>query len=225
MTLTVDSMATPTHAGARVENSSEASVDDAVTSTLPLWQSLVLKPLKGGWTIVLVGTLGLGLGGTAAASPSIREPAQLSYMGDWTSTTGTVVIRDITEANVAEQLEASATSERDVRWLHQQSGLTWDQLGRVFGVSRRAVHMWANGSRLNATNAELLAELVSVVRALPASDPAHRRAALLATAADGRSFLDALRARHTEEQPPINGPAFAPEQLLGARHEWHVTEQ
>ena len=218
MTPVADIVVEPTYAGLRVESGLETPALDAVTSTCTLWQSTLLRPLKSGSAILLVGILGLVPSGTAAASPPISEPVQIRYIGDWTSSAGTVVIRDLTEASVGEQLEASAASDRDVRWLHQESGLTWDQLGRVFGVSRRAVHMWANGSRLNAGNAELLAQLVAMVRGLPASDPAHRRALLLAAGPDGRSLLDVLRARHTAEQLPINGPGFAPDQLLGARH-------
>lgn len=46
---------------------------------------------------------------------------------------------------------------------HRESGLTWDQLARYFGVSRRAVHLWAAGGRMSATNEELLAHLVFAV--------------------------------------------------------------
>ena len=37
----------------------------------------------------------------------------------------------------------------ELRWLKAHSGLTWEQLGKAFGVSRRAVHLWANGGRMN----------------------------------------------------------------------------
>jgi hypothetical protein len=106
----------------------------------------------------------------------------------------------------------------EIRWLHEASGLTWEQLGRVFGVSRRAVHMWANDARMNSANAETLVELVGLVRQLPGATPEERRAGLLAPGADGRSILDRLRARHASAVRDVSGMPFRPDELLGARH-------
>ncbi|HVQ96432.1 MAG TPA: hypothetical protein VMU51_35770 [Mycobacteriales bacterium] len=111
----------------------------------------------------------------------------------------------------------TATEADQVRWLHEASGLTWDQLGRVFGVSRRAVHLWANGGRMNSINAQTLADLVAVVRELPARSPSDARAQLLAAGPDGRSKLDALRARSGGLD--ISGTPWSPQQLLDARHD------
>lgn len=61
-----------------------------------------------------------------------------------------------------------------IRDLHSRSGLTWTQLGSLFGVSRRAVHHWANGGRMNAANAELLAELSTRVAAISEVEPDDR---------------------------------------------------
>lgn len=106
----------------------------------------------------------------------------------------------------------------EVKWLHEQSGLTWEQLGRLFGVSRRAVHLWANGSRMNSANAELLGKLVSHVRELPGS-PDEVRAALLSRAAGGLSFVDQVRAQNGSADRDITGTPFRPDELLGARHD------
>jgi hypothetical protein len=116
----------------------------------------------------------------------------------------------------------TVTEAEQVRWLHTASGLTWDQLGRVFGVSRRAVHLWANGGRMNAANAAKLAEFVAVVRELPARSPADARMRLHAAGPDGPSLLDTLRRRYDDSD--INGSAFSPPQLLGARYEAEETD-
>jgi hypothetical protein len=145
----------------------------------------------------------------------------------WTSSSGTAL-----ESLFTQQLMAAAirqpntkisghrldTHQNDVQWLHRESGLTWDQLGRIFGVSRRAVHLWATGGRMNASHAETLAELLAIVRTLPASNRADRRAALLAQDATGRSVLDRLRNRHASGGD-VAGTPWSPEQLLGARHD------
>jgi hypothetical protein len=72
---------------------------------------------------------------------------------------------------------------------------------------------------MNATNSELLAELVATVRRLPGSDPDSRRAALLAPGPTGRSIIDGFRARQVVDEPPVSGPAWPPDQLLDARHD------
>jgi hypothetical protein len=52
-----------------------------------------------------------------------------------------------------------SSSARLIRDLKSRSGLTWDQLAGVFGVSRRAAHGWASGARLNAQHSETLSWL------------------------------------------------------------------
>lgn len=87
--------------------------------------------------------------------------------------------------------------------MHETSGLTWDQIARYFGVSRRAVHLWVSGGRMSASNEELLAHLVRAVEAvqhLPASD---RRQALLRSD-KGLNIVDAERARRSSRMTDIN---------------------
>ena len=102
-----------------------------------------------------------------------------------------------------------------VRRLREQSGLTWDQLGRLFGVSRRAVHLWASGGRLNATNFELLGHLLTVIEQLPGTSPEEKRASLLQPTGVGGSLYDQIRARHASSPSDINRTAFLPYQFLG----------
>jgi transcriptional regulator with XRE-family HTH domain len=82
-------------------------------------------------------------------------------------------------------------SER-VRRLHDMSGLTWDQLARAFGVSRRAVHSWAGGGRLNARNAERLEQVEQVVSDYQAENPESTRDRLLRPRREGRSIFQLL---------------------------------
>ena len=62
-----------------------------------------------------------------------------------------------------------------VRWLYEESGLTWDQLARTLGVSRRSVHAWARGQRVSGTNLERLSNVYSTIRGLDANSAADRR--------------------------------------------------
>jgi DNA-binding transcriptional regulator YiaG len=168
------------------------------------------------------------LSGTTTTAP-LAEP-QVRYIGSWTSTARTMgagageqrrptdVVAQADPAAVAAEADARTgrtIQAAEVRWLREASGLTWEQMGRLFGVSRRAVHLWANGGRMNATNAELLGRLVALVRELPGG-PDRRRAALLAPTADGTSIVDRVRARHDSDARDISGTPFRPEELLGS---------
>lgn len=86
---------------------------------------------------------------------------------------------------------------------HGASGLTWDQIARYFGVSRRAVHLWASGGRMTASNEELLAHLVRAVQALKHLELGDRRQALLRTDA-GLNIIDAERAIRSSRVTDIN---------------------
>lgn len=103
--------------------------------------------------------------------------------------------------------------------LRNTSGLTWDQLARLFGVSRRALHLWASGGRMNAANYERLAHLLQAVDALPGFTPAQRRAALLAPGARGMSLFDQLRAEHASSDNDISGTPWGPSDLLRGSQE------
>ncbi|SDH33557.1 hypothetical protein SAMN05421505_11471 [Sinosporangium album] len=103
-----------------------------------------------------------------------------------------------------------------VQRLHEISGLTWEQLARLFWVSRRAIHHWAVGGTMNSANIRRLSHLLSIVGELPGSTPADRRAAIFVPRENGRSLYDELIQRSDTET--INAP-LPPENLLGALHD------
>jgi transcriptional regulator with XRE-family HTH domain len=106
-----------------------------------------------------------------------------------------------------------------VQELRQKSGLTWDQLGRLVGVSRRAVHLWVAGGRVNAHHLELLTQLHQIVDRLPATSPVERRALLFQTRRGEPSIFDAFLRQRTSEAGVVAGTPFAPDELFGARHD------
>lgn len=63
-----------------------------------------------------------------------------------------------TAASVLPQSTAAAVSE-----LRRLSGLTWEQLARVLGVSRRSLHFWASGQSINASNEDHLRRTLMVL--------------------------------------------------------------
>ncbi|MGW0215714.1 helix-turn-helix transcriptional regulator [Micromonospora chokoriensis] len=117
-------------------------------------------------------------------------------------------------------LDSSAPAEPRIsdslRQLRDASGLTWDQLAKLFGVSRRAIHHWANGGRMTARNSEVLRDLMQQFRALPGQDGANRRSIILAPDQSGYSLYDRLRSRYASSTLDVSGTPFSPGQLLGA---------
>jgi len=79
--------------------------------------------------------------------------------------------------------------------LRRVSGLTWEQLASLFGVSRRALHFWASGKAMNAAHEELLQRVLAVVRRLDRGSASANRALLLAAQPDGSRPLDLLATR------------------------------
>ena len=107
---------------------------------------------------------------------------------------------------------APPPSARFVRDLKERSGLTWDQLAAVFGVSRRAVHGWASGARLNAQHSEFLTWLRQTLTRLEhPGDPNATRAALLEAVASTRQpVTPALVSRQA---------GISPFERIAVRHE------
>lgn len=96
--------------------------------------------------------------------------------------------------------------------VHERSGLTWDQIARLFGVSRRAVHQWAAGGRLSSANREHLAEIVATINAMPETTPEQRSQALFVRTG-GTSLFDSLL-RKRSEAPVIQPAAVSARSLL-----------
>lgn len=72
------------------------------------------------------------------------------------------------------------------------TGLTWQQLSRVFKVNPRSLHLWMDGETLDSVHEERLFRLLAIVRELPFSTPFQNRTFLLAPQAKGLIPLDLL---------------------------------
>jgi DNA-binding transcriptional regulator YiaG len=157
---------------------------------------------------------------TSTTITAERAPVQAVFAGHTTGT-GTLTARS---RNIAfhQAFDQAWTDIRPtaelVQSLRDRSGLTWDQLARLFGVSRRAVHAWATGARLNAYHQELLTELTRLVAAIDTGNPQHNRDRLLAPRQGALSLFDEIRARRARQSSDTTGMLPAA-QLLGALHD------
>lgn len=75
--------------------------------------------------------------------------------------------------------------------IKSSSGLTWESLADVMNVSRRTMHLWANGAPVNATNEQRLRRLEGVLAILKGSGSAKN---FLWADVDGLPLIDVLRA-------------------------------
>ncbi len=87
--------------------------------------------------------------------------------------------------------QAPEATRKAISELRRISGLTWEQLGLLFEVSRRSVHFWASGKPLNAAHEARLMRVLGVVRRADRGSARETRAALL-DAGHGMTPFDLL---------------------------------
>jgi DNA-binding transcriptional regulator YiaG len=127
-------------------------------------------------------------------------------------------IGETARVSIAQVLPADAEMPGSlIKKLRSESGLTWDQLAKLFGVSRRSMHLWAGGGRMNSANVEQLSRLWGLIIALPGETPEARRAALLTPHGKSMSLFDELRSARASNQHDVSGTPWRPEALLDAR--------
>lgn len=112
--------------------------------------------------------------------------------------------------------------------LRRLTGLTWEELATLLSVTRRSLHLWANGGPINTPNEKHVRDLLVAVRELDRGTARENRALLLAPLQGGggtvgdllrhRSFGDALKlvgpGRGRALPPPATDEAsWKPEKL------------
>ena len=90
--------------------------------------------------------------------------------------------------------------------LRRLSGLTWAQLARLFGVSRRSLHFWASGKSMTPTNEEHMQRLLAVLRKVDRGSANTNRTMLLSGGQDGTLPVDLLAAGDYDQVLSLLGP-------------------
>ncbi|GAB1541811.1 hypothetical protein NUACC21_44840 [Scytonema sp. NUACC21] len=98
--------------------------------------------------------------------------------------------------------EATRAALNEIRKL---SGLTWEQLARLFNVSRRSLHFWASGQPLSRFNEESLHRLLATIRYINRGSASINRSILLNPSSDGKLPFDLLIAGKHEEVKQLLG--------------------
>ena len=91
--------------------------------------------------------------------------------------------------------------------LRQITGLTWDQVGTLFGVSRRAVHFWVNGKTMAAAHYEHLERSLACIKTADKGNAPANRQALFVTDANGVAPFDLLVHKRYSEFVTSMGPS------------------
>ena len=107
-------------------------------------------------------------------------------------------------------MNAETTAEAILE-IRRRSGLIWEELGDLFGVSRRSVHHWANGRPVSAGHDRMIRRMLAAVRNLDRGDQERTRALLLTVdECMGISAFDLLRdgrfdeaMRRVDSIPPV----------------------
>lgn len=88
----------------------------------------------------------------------------------------------------------------NVRSLRERTGLSWQQIADVAGVSRRAVHYWASGETMSDLHADRLSRLESIIEPLSGRPRDEVREFLLSSDGEGsnrlRQLITATRETH-----------------------------
>lgn len=101
--------------------------------------------------------------------------------------------------------------------LRRLSGLTWEQLAKLFNVSRRSLHFWASGQPLSRFNEEHLNRLLGTIRYVDRGSASLNRSLLLRPDGNGNPRFDLLVAGKYEEFKRIVGSNNASRKpVLGA---------
>ena len=89
--------------------------------------------------------------------------------------------------------------------LKKLSGLTWQQLARLFNVAPRSLHFWASGKPMSRLNEEYFHRLLGTMQYVNRGSAGENRSALLSHSNNGECLLDLLVVGKVEEVKRILG--------------------
>ena len=101
-------------------------------------------------------------------------------------------------------------TQKSISELRRLSGLTWEQLAKLFNVSRRNLHFWASGQPLSRFNEERLNQLLEAIQYIDRGS-ANLNCSRLLESSNGNQNFDLLVAGKYEEFKKIVGCGNAPQ--------------
>ncbi len=139
---------------------------------------------------------------TTSIGTSLRQQLQTPVLGLMLFANGTSPGVEVGGASVRQTRRVEQTTVGDslpdesvgsaIGEIRRLSGFTWDQLAKVFKVTRRSLHFWASGKAMTVENQERLQHLVATIRHIDRGSAFANRAALMAVQPDGTIPFDLL---------------------------------
>jgi len=150
--------------------------------------------------------LGLSIGTLPASSTSsVVGPARSRFQSTSASSSPRGLVLDLSKPNTtSEPACAYEPTSQAISELRRISGLTWEQLRKLFGVSRRSIHFWASGKPLSTANEKRLLTILNIVRKANRGDARSTKAALFEER-DGEPAFDLLAAQKFCEASSLLG--------------------
>jgi transcriptional regulator with XRE-family HTH domain len=146
---------------------------------------------------------------------------------------------EVTSSKAAEA-RTNEAARKAISQFRRLSGLTWDQLAYLFGVSRRSIHLWMSGKPMNTSNEERLFKMLALLKELDCGNADENRELLLTPTEGEQRPIDLLAKEEFEKvremlgagvgrrrfvPTPLSASAWEgrlppkPEQLVDARYE------
>lgn len=101
-------------------------------------------------------------------------------------------------------------SGKAVMEIRRLTGFTWEQLAQLFNVSRRTLHFWASGQKLNSSNEEQLYLLLDTIRYINRGSASLNRHLLLKPIDNEKRPFDLLIAGKYSQVKDILGSIDLP---------------
>ncbi len=168
---------------------------------------------------VLVVTLGVSVGGLLAIpNTSSAEPNHIGenrvVFPEASTSSGFGEVPLLEELALTEN--QGITTRRAISEIRQISGLTWEELGRLFHVSRRSVHFWASGKPLRSGKEVLLLRTLDFIRKVDRGNARDNRSAIF-LAIDGRTPFDLISKGNFTEAENLLGIGTGRKKLPNSR--------
>ncbi|NJM00413.1 MAG: XRE family transcriptional regulator [Synechococcaceae cyanobacterium SM2_3_2] len=116
-----------------------------------------------------------------------------------------------TSGDPVESSETVEETRSAIHELRKLSGLTWDQLAKLFNVTRRSLHFWASGKPLSAHSEQALWRMLGTIQSINRGSAAQNRQALFQPIKDGTIPFDLLVTGQHERVRQILGCGYAPQ--------------
>lgn len=105
---------------------------------------------------------------------------------------------------------STEVSRKAVMEIRRLTGFTWEQLAKLFNVSRRTLHFWASGQKLNSFNEEQLYLLLDTIRYINRGSASLNRNILLEPIDNEKRPFDLLIAGKYRQVKDILGSINLP---------------